>query len=187
MKKKRAVRMGIILFIWVCTSTVIIWRLIPRQSVPQPIDAWATFSHPEYDFSIQYPEKWSVIHSGESGYRGNEDVKLVVSPSLFDSNAVTVRVYYQESENPSLKKAIDWNYERNTFNGFVEYIDSQEKVIGNTRVFQNVFQIRERTFHEYYFARDNSMFIISFRCESDQYSSYAKDFEIMANSLIERQ
>ena len=179
--------MGIVLFIWVCVSTVIIWRFTPRQNALQPIDNWATFSHPEYGFSIGYPEKWLIIHSGESGYRGIEDVKLVISPSLFDSNAVNVLVYYQELENPSLKKAIDWNYERNTFNGFVEYIDSREKVIGKTRVFQNVFQIRERIFHEYYFSRDNGMFIISFRCESDQYDFYVKDFERMANSMIEEQ
>ena len=187
MKQRQTVRKGIILLIWVCVSTIIIWRFIPRQPAPITVENWARFSHPEYGFSIQHPEKWLVNHYEESGYRGIDDIKLVISPSMFDSNAVFIIVYYKEFENPSLKKAIDWNYERNTFNGFVEYIDSQEKVIGNTRVFQNVFQIRERTFHEYYFARDNSMFIISFRCESDQYSSYAKDFEIMANSLIERQ
>ena len=167
-----------------------LWPLPPPRSLP-PEGTITSLENPLYNFSVDYPIKWSGDIYEDAGFKGAKDLKLrIYKNSLFGQSMFRIAVYYQPATSPSLEDVEEWGaFKFASSNhslrehGEEEYkeIDLSEDEINGFRILRRRYGNNEVTREDVYIARRNDMVII-------RYQNFTDDFENMydeANGVIE--
>jgi hypothetical protein len=120
---------------------------------------WKTVTHEQYGFSVDYPAIWRYQKFGDAGYKGADDLKLMISDSLMGE--FSIQFYYRAAVEPTLDDVVNWAEARlNRFNKLEEYEDVfliLDTIDGLPR---HRYKFYGSLHEEVYIIRENDMFII---------------------------
>ncbi len=152
---------------------------------------WKTITNLQYGFSIDYPTKWNAQIYDESGFKGEDDVKLRIYRSFRDIFEISVE--YKSASEPTLKEVIEWGKSQiddsiaslNSRGIEPNYslIYSEETVISGHTVVRERYRLGEAMYENIYLARKNDMIIITLQTKETEFDSYLEDFNVIAASF----
>ncbi|MCA9898761.1 MAG: hypothetical protein H6654_17475 [Ardenticatenaceae bacterium] len=174
---------------------VFVWFAIAKSLI-SPIqtdtpNVWEIATHDLYGFSIEYPLKWKVETYGENGYRGFDDLKLLISDGSITS-IFSIYILYRESQDASLNDVRLWGDEQikeNRLRAYQRGEDDFEEVFQNKEILGDKDVIRLRySFHgnmyeEIYFAHNNKMLIIRLQSSPQAFEENLENFNRIVDSL----
>ncbi|MBE2202604.1 MAG: hypothetical protein IAE79_28590 [Anaerolinea sp.] len=150
-----------------------------------------TVTNSQYGFSVDYPAKWVTQVYGESGYKGDEEIKLIIHRSLLGTFNIKIR--YQPVTKPSLDDVVDWgtarihrivynHITRGTEPGYEEVSLREINLRGETAI-ERIYMVGNVMSKDVYIARDRDMIIITFQAEKEEFNNYLEDFEAIVASF----
>ncbi len=149
---------------------------------------YATISHPEYGFAVDYPTKWKARTYGENGFKGIDDTKLRIYYSLRDSFVIYVR--YQTIPQPTLEDVLGWSDDllerfRRTADSLqnFEEIKMWEDTIRGHSIIRRRYRSRDMMFEDVYIARSDSMVIITLQANKNDFDNYLEEFNAIVASF----
>jgi len=176
--------------------------LLSGCETEQDSNQWVTIEHERYNFSIEYPTKWSVDLYGDAGRKGIDDEKLVImrknnpilglpsSPSTF-----IIIIEWRAFDNTSLQDALNWANEKidddlsqdgvQTKPGYEEFLSQEEEISGYPAIRRRYtyFNLGGVTREEVYILRENDMISISLWVNDEYFYSFYPDFQRIVNSF----
>lgn len=179
--KGTLILLGLFLLVWVIlllTATDFLLNLhLPKGE-------WLTATHSRYNFSIQYPDKWSIHKYGERGYKNAPEIKLIVDGNIRGFNGILVKVI--EDDTPTLEKAANWGdawLKKISPTGTYREISFTEDSIGEQPALRRVSVIGERVFEDTYIVRENDFVIITLQTGQTYYDQFAEDYNHIVHSF----
>ena len=155
-----------------------------------PEGEWATITHEQYDFSIEYPTKWRIDTYGDEGDRGLDEVKLEIWDT--NLNSFKVEIWLVPYTLPTLEDVVKWDerwLERGIKNvtsrggeGYKE-IAFEDNVIQDQKVLRRAYTLGDHFYEAVYIARANDMVKIKLQSPEDAYDSYIEDFNRVVSSF----
>ncbi|WP_420642693.1 hypothetical protein [Candidatus Leptofilum sp.] len=152
---------------------------------------WKTITNLQYGFSVDYPTKWNAQIYDESGFKGEDDVKLRIYRSFRDIFEISVE--HKLASEPTLEEVIEWgnlqidvsaaNLARRGIEPNYELVNSEEMVIRGKTVFRERYSLGEAMYENIYLARENDMIIITLQAKETEFDNYLEDFNAIAASF----
>ena len=156
---------------------------------------WKTVTNEQFNFSVDYPTKWTVLVRDENGYKGAKDVRLIIRRKGFSSdNPATfeIRIESRVMENPDLQDVVDWSDEYlerirsgpTKGYGFEEILLEEDEINGYP-VMRRQYTLSSSTikFEEILIAREQDMIIITMKISQEYFTRYHRDFDRIVASF----
>lgn len=166
-----------------------IWPLKPPASTEQ----WETITHPQYNFSVDYPTKWTAQTFGEYGYRGAKDLKLSIYRNTFlGLDTFEIEIWYRPMESPTLDDVVAWGdmqFAQGNRSlreqGKEEYKEIATKYdeIDDYPVVKRKSGNNEYLQQDIYIARENDMIIIRYENEINHFEDNLAEAERVIQSF----
>ncbi len=157
---------------------------------PHSVSKWKTITHGEYNFTIEYPAKWRVRKYGDSGCKGEREVKLLLFPNWISNTYVEILV--KPTNKPTLSDVVNWSEDRLKLyrynattrgdNSFRE-LDLREIVLHDQPVMQRVYELKGNKYEEVYIARSNDMIIIRLQSPRNEFPATERIFYKIVESF----
>lgn len=166
---------------------ILILGLVISHQPPQP--ELLTLTHEDFNFTLDYPSKWVAESYGESGYKGNHDVRLRISRPmgfLGDPSTFVIRIESRAIKNPSLQDVVNWSNESldNLYSSFgFEEIFLEEENLNGHLIMRRQYAVPAVKYEEVLIARSEDMIIISLAISKDYFSRYHADFNRIVESF----
>ena len=171
----------LLIFLWL-VLVVIVWLSYKPLNRGKEGE-WEYISNNEYGFSVEYPTKWIARMFGENGYRGQDEVKLVINDPPYYK--FQIEIQYWAISGRSLEGAIDFS------NGLIsriksnawrqgnldyEQIDLWKDSIDGHDVMRRRYRLGESIYEEVYIARTNDIIVIEYHTDANRFELYLDDF-----------
>lgn len=177
---------------WIVVITFILLGLVSGCSSENEQN-WDKVVHEQYEFQIIYPIRWIAETYGESGWRGNEEVKLTISQRIITD--MNIQIKRRPIENPSIEDVVNWSNER--FESESDDYWGRKRREVEDFLFEEVlidsyYSIRRRYIHgaaegikfeEILIPRENDMLIISYMVDEDHFNQPYDEFEKIYESF----
>ena len=144
---------------------------------------WATITHSQYGFVVDYPTKWVAKTYGEHGYHGIENQKLRIYPPLGDTY-ITFR--YTFSSEPSLESAaMRGSFNLDRFRDVEAFAESslQEDAIRGIPILRRKYRVENLMFEDVYIARSEDIIIITMQSSVSNFDKDYDEFEAIVDSF----
>ena len=156
-----------------------------------PPGEWKTVTNELYQFSVDYPTKWSAETYDEHGYKGGDEIKLQIYRAWMDYNYFVITIRQKEASSPTMDDVVKWGGERikrinrNTSRTDEMYRETRfvPDYIGETRVIMRRYGNEEMMNEDVYIARDNDMIVIMLQAKTDVFDQYLEDFYRIVESF----
>jgi len=174
------------ILLWVITASFMLnlWPSIHSAS------KWKAITHEEYNFTIEYPAKWRVQKYGDSGCKGEREVKLLLYPNWMSNTYVEVLV--KSMDEPTLSDVVNWSEDRlrlyrynATIRGDNSFRESAllEMVLHGQPVIQRKYELMSNSYEEVYIARSSDMIIIRLQSPCDEFPAKEEIFHKIVESF----
>lgn len=177
---------------------LILFILLSRcenMSNTQTDDGWDMVNYEEFDFSIEYPNRLYMKLGNESGYRGADYIRFIVSTTgVQRPGNLIITVETKTAEKPTLHDVISWSNEdldeiksdsvRVINIGFEEKFLVEDQ-INNVPVYRRRYAYEKSGLisEEIYLARANDMVILRIRVDAEYFDEYLVIFNQMVDSF----
>lgn len=181
----------------VVLGITLLWLLLMfallRERLPISSEeiVWGRVANEEYNFSIEYPSKWTVDTFGDAGSRGATDIKLMVQePTL--RGTFRIAIYWRSYHQAALEDVENWGAsrimqinERLSSRGeqSLQEIELWEDSIEGRPIVRRRYGNERVMYEDIYIARNDDMFIISLQSETSEFESYLDDFNRVVDSF----
>jgi hypothetical protein len=171
-----------------------IGSLLLVKYLNKPKGQYATITNTEFGFSVEYPTKWHAQIHGETGYKGERDVRLRIY--RYARNPFRISVHQKPAKNPSLDDAAEWGSRQIQENNnhisklgdpelmeLAEIFFQQEDMVGGKTIARRRYAGNGIIYEDVYFARETDMIIITLQAPEEYFESYLDDFDAIVNSF----
>lgn len=177
----------IFVLMWFIAASILLdfWPLVRSEG------EWKTITNTQYGFSVDYPTKWTARVYDEHGFKGEDEVKLLIyrsSVGIFE-----ISIEHQAMPDPTLEDVISWSQAQinnsvdtlNSLGKLSNYalITSEEENIRGHNVLRQRYTLAGAMFESVYIARTNDMIIITLQADESEFDSYLEDFDAIVASF----
>ncbi len=162
--------------VWFIAATILldVWPIVRSEG------EWETVTNMEYGFSVDYPTKWKARTYGEHGFKGEDEIKLLIYRSL--TGLFEIGVEYKEMPNPTLQDVVAWGESQINKSNYV-LIKEEEEVLNGYPVIRQRYRLGSAMYESVHIARTNDMIIISLQADEAEFDSYLEDFDAIVASF----
>ena len=191
MKNRETSWSAVALFI---ITLLFIGSLLLVKYLNKPEGPYATITNAEFGFSVEYPTKWHVQTHGETGYKGERDVRLRIY--RYAHNPFRISVHQKSTQNPSIDDVVEWGSRRiqETNNHIskmgdpeltelIEIFFQQENIAGEKTIARRRYGGNGIIYEDVYIARGNDMIIITLQASEEYFESYLDEFDEIVNGF----
>lgn len=150
-----------------------------------------TITNADFNFSVDYPVKWNARTHGETGFKGERDIRLRIYRSAL--NSFRISVHQQPAQNPSIDDVVEWGSHRiGEIDNYLskrgdpeltEIFFQKEDMVGEKTIARRRYAGNGIIYEDVYIARGNDMIIIILQAPEEYFESYLDDFDAIVNSF----
>lgn len=146
---------------------------------------WKTISHPQYDFSVTYPSRWHASTYGEHGFKGEESIKLYISP---DRHASAIVVRRRAAANPTLEDVVKWRYYSRIYNRLENHSSYEEVYLREFEIDEHPVAVRQYKsgnymYEDVHIARSNDIIVVTLEGEISDFETLHDEFDRIVKSF----
>lgn len=184
--KVRASSVIVFILVWV----ILMITLADASPFGRSSTDWERSIHEQYGFSFEYPTKWRARKYGDDGFKGENELKVIIHESWRGDFSIKIRVV--RIINPTLEKAIQWGEQR------IERISDLQVTRGNEAKTELFFQeevlngqvIARRRYQgngilaeDVYIVRAEDFIVITLESPESSFDSYQDEFGRIVSSF----
>lgn len=135
-------------------------------------------------FAVEYPAGWVARTYGEHGYRGREDIKVLMYRSR---RSPDIMVRRKSPSNPSLDDVVKWNYFASIYRfkpePKYEELFLEQDTINGERIIRRRYRYRTNVYEDVHIARERDMIVISLHGTVDDFEAVEDEFRRVVESF----